>query len=85
MIGGAGANGIDSYNLYYGTASGVYDQGPIDGGKLGSWTVTLQPLTTYYIVATARNGSGESARGPEYVYTTTTAPFQKFRLERKKK
>jgi len=44
------------YKIYYGTASGLYDQTPIDVGNVTSFTVTgLSWDTVYYFVVTAQD------------------------------
>ncbi|MBF0532546.1 MAG: fibronectin type III domain-containing protein [Candidatus Omnitrophica bacterium] len=63
-----------SYNIYYGTASGIYGH-PVNVGNVKTYTVTgLDAATTYYFVVSANNASGEGARSVEKNATTLLPP-----------
>ena len=54
-----------AYRIYYGIATGVYGA-PIEAGNGTTYTVTgLNAATTYYVVVTAINATGEGARSAE--------------------
>lgn len=69
---------LAGYKIYYGTATGVYTQGPIDIANPATVTYVVSGLandTTYHFVATAYNTSGvESAYSNEAI--KTTAPLR---------
>jgi hypothetical protein len=60
---------LAGYKLYYGLATGSYDQ-VVDVGNKTTYTLaSLQPNTTYYIAATAYNSSGlESGYSNEVIF-----------------
>jgi fibronectin type 3 domain-containing protein/alpha-tubulin suppressor-like RCC1 family protein len=63
-----------SYNLYYSTTSGTGVEGSLEENVSSPFTVTgLTDGTTYYIVVTAVNGSGESVASDEVSATPQSA------------
>jgi hypothetical protein len=68
---------LAGYKIYYGTATGTYDLGPIDiaDPTALSYVVTgLANDTTYYFVATAYNTNGVESQYSNEA-TKTTAPL----------
>ncbi len=68
-------SGATGYNLYWGispaTAKG---NGTLDAGVVSGMTLTgLDPSTTYYLVVTSTNSTGESAASAQ-VHATTAVP-----------
>lgn len=73
VISWSSVTGASSYNIYWGTASGVTKT---SGTKIQSASSpythsSLTNATTYYYVVTASNSSGESAVSTEYSITPT--------------
>jgi hypothetical protein len=57
--------GATGYKVKYGTVSGSYSNTMDVGNNLGQLVTGLTPGTTYYFVATAYNGRGESSTSSE--------------------
>jgi hypothetical protein len=65
--------GATGYKVKYGTVAGTYTTTVDVGNNLGQLVTGLTPGTTYYFIATAYNGRGES--GASFVMTAAAAGF----------
>ncbi|MBF0533193.1 MAG: fibronectin type III domain-containing protein, partial [Candidatus Omnitrophica bacterium] len=71
----AAVKGADSYRVYYGTKSGVYDKNYKTGNGTAYTVSGLLNGTHYYFAVAAINPGGESAKSPEQdVWTTVSYP-----------
>lgn len=69
--------GASSYNVYYGTKSGVTTSDPLKVTGLSTTSATVNPLTNgtaYYFIVTAMTAAGETAASNEISVTPQTTP-----------
>lgn len=79
LVWDASSGTVTGYRIYYGLSSGSYTNSK-DVGDVTQYSISSLPLqdsTTYYFVARAYNGAGESGNSNEVSYKTpdTTAPL----------